>query len=73
MKALYIILGIILVILLVAKFLHGIANAISKRIPKVDQKYDTFELEPMKLPCLFTSVQLSTNAYKESSSKGFSF
>jgi hypothetical protein len=72
MKTLYIILGIILVIFIGSQIFAWNSQRNIETYPyKVIKKYDIFEIRTYEAT-LFTSVQLSTNAYKESSSKGFS-
>jgi hypothetical protein len=72
MKALYIILGIILVIFIGSQIFAWNSQRNIETYPykvirnTILSKSRTYEAT------LFTSVQLSTNAYKESSSKGFS-
>jgi hypothetical protein len=72
MKALYIILGVILVIFIgIQIFAWNSQRNIETYDYKVVKKYDNFETRTYEAT-LFTSVQLPTNGYKESSSKGFS-
>ena len=72
MKALYIILGIIFVIFIgIQLFAWNSQRNIETYPYKVIKKYDVFETRTYEAT-LFTSVQLPTNGYKESSSKGFS-
>lgn len=72
MKALYIILGIVLVIFIGSQiFAWNSQRNIETYSYQVVKKYDSFETRTYEAT-LFTSVELKTNAYKESSSKGFS-
>jgi hypothetical protein len=72
MKTLYIILGIILVIFIGSQIYAVYGQRNIETYPyKVIKKYSLFETRAYEAT-LFTSVQLTTNKYKESSSKGFS-
>lgn len=72
MKALYIILAIVLVIFIGTQiFAWNSQRNIETYDYKVVKQYNNFEIRTYEAT-LFTSVQLSTNGYKESSSKGFS-
>jgi len=72
MKALYIILGIILVIFIGSQIYAVYGQRNIETYPyKVIKKYPLFETRTYEAT-LFTSVQLTTSNYKESSSKGFS-
>lgn len=72
MKALYIILGLILVIIISSQIYACYGQRNIETYPyKVIKKYNGFETRTYEAT-LFTSVQLSTSKYKESSSKGFS-
>ncbi|MBU2019113.1 MAG: heme-binding protein [Bacteroidetes bacterium] len=72
MKILLIILGVMLVVFIVVQlFALNSQRNIETYTYEVTQKYDTFEIRNYEAT-LFTSVKLSTNGYKNSSSKGFS-
>ena len=72
MKAVYIILGILIILFIGSQiFAWNSQRNIETYNYKVVKQYDNFEVRTYE-PTLFTSVQLSTSAYKESSSKGFS-
>ena len=72
MKAVYIILGILIILFIGSQiFAWNSQRNIETYDYKVVKQYDNFEIRTYE-PTLFTSVQLSTSAYKESSSKGFS-
>jgi len=72
MKIVYIILGIAAVAFIGVQifFMNGQRN-IETYPYKVDKKYNYFEIRSYEAT-LFTSVNMSGNKYKESSSKGFS-
>ena len=72
MKALYIILGIIAIIFIAVQIfaINGQRN-IETYHYSVVKKYKSFEIRNYDAT-LFTSVQMSGNKYKQSSSKGFS-
>jgi hypothetical protein len=72
MKVLYIILGIILLIFIGSQIYAWNSQRNIETYPyKVVKKYHTFETRTYEAR-LFTSIQLPTTKYKESSSKGFS-
>jgi hypothetical protein len=72
MKTLSIILGVILLAFIIVQLyaINGQRN-IETYPYEVNKKYDDFEIRSYEAT-LFTSVKLSTNTYKEASSKGFS-
>jgi hypothetical protein len=72
MKILSIILGVILLAFIIVQLyaINGQRN-IETYPYEVNKKYDDFEIRSYEAT-LFTSVKLSTNTYKEASSKGFS-
>ena len=72
MKPLYIILGVILLAFIIIQLFAMSGQRNIETYPyTVNKKYDTFEIRDYEAS-LFTSVQLSGNAYKDESSKGFS-
>ena len=72
MKTLYIILGVILLAFIIIQLFAMSGQRNIETYPyTVNKKYDTFEIRDYEAS-LFTSVQLSGNAYKDESSKGFS-
>ena len=72
MKTLYIILGVILIAFIIVQLFAMSGQRNIETYPyEVNKKYDTFEIRDYEAS-LFTSVQLSGNAYKDESSKGFS-
>ncbi|MDG2433251.1 heme-binding protein [Flavobacterium sp.] len=72
MKAVYIILGILIILFIGSQIFAWNSQRNTETYDyKVVKQYDNFEIRTYE-PTLFTSVQLSTSAYKESSSKGFS-
>jgi hypothetical protein len=72
MKALLIVLGVILLAFIIIQLyaINGQRN-IETYPYVVNKKYDAFEIRSYEAT-LFSSVKLSTNTYKEASSKGFS-
>jgi len=72
MKTLLIILGVILLAFIIVQLyaINGQRN-IETYPYEVSKKYDAFEIRSYEAT-LFTSVKLSTNTYKDASSKGFS-
>ncbi|MGO4816953.1 SOUL family heme-binding protein [Flavobacterium sp. W22_SRS_FP1] len=72
MKILSIILGVILLAFIIVQLyaINGQRN-IETYPYEVSKKYDAFEIRSYEAT-LFTSVKLSTNTYKDASSKGFS-
>ena len=71
MKVLYITLIIIIILFIGSQiFAWNSQRNIETYDYKVVKQYNTFEIRAYEAT-LFTSVQLSTNGYKESSSKGF--
>jgi hypothetical protein len=72
MKILSIILGVTLLAFIIVQLyaINGQRN-IETYPYEVNKKYDDFEIRSYEAT-LFTSVKLSTNTYKEASSKGFS-
>jgi hypothetical protein len=72
MKALLIVVGVILLAFIVIQLyaINGQKN-IETYPYVVNKKYDDFEIRSYEAT-LFTSVKLSTNKYKDASSKGFS-
>lgn len=72
MKTLLIILGIIILAFIVSQvFAYSTQRNIETYPYVVDKEYDDFEIRSYEAT-LFTSVQLTGNAYKEVSGKGFS-
>jgi len=72
MKTLFFVLGILLVIFIIVQIYTMNAQRTIETYPyTVIKKYENFEIRDYEAS-LFTSVELSTSAYKESSSKGFS-
>ena len=72
MKILLILLGLILIAFVVIQLFALKSQRNIETYPyAVIKKYDTFETRSYEAT-LFTAVNLSTNGYKESSSKGFS-
>ena len=72
MKTLLIILGIIVVAFIVSQvFAYSTQRNIETYPYVVDKEYDDFEIRNYEAS-LFTSVQLTGNAYKDVSGKGFS-
>ena len=72
MKTLYIILGVILIAFIIVQLFAMSGQRNIETYPyEVNKKYDAFEIRDYEAS-LFTSVQLSGNAYKDESSKGFS-
>jgi hypothetical protein len=72
MKVILVIFSIILVIFIVVQLYAAKSQSNIEGYPYVvDKKYDAFEIRSYEAS-LFTSVKLSTNEYKEGSSKGFS-
>lgn len=72
MKILYIILGVLLVLFLAVQIYTMSAQSHIETYPyTVQKKYESFEIRKYEAS-LFSSVKLSSNGYKESSSKGFS-
>ena len=72
MKTLYIILGILLLLFIgIQLFAMNSQKNIETYPYKLIKKYKSFEIRTYEAT-LFTSVQLTGNKYKESSSKGFS-
>jgi hypothetical protein len=72
MKIALIILGIIILIFIIIQlFMIGSQKNIETYPYKFSKKYDDFEIRNYEAS-LFTSVKLSGNKYKESSSRGFS-
>jgi hypothetical protein len=72
MKTLYIIIGILLILFIgIQLFAMNSQKNIETYPYTVTKKYNTFEIRTYPAT-LFTSVQLTGNKYKESSSKGFS-
>lgn len=72
MKTLLIIIGVILLAFIIVQLyaINGQRN-IETYPYEVNKKYDDFEIRSYEA-ALFTSVKLSTNTYKDASSKGFS-
>jgi hypothetical protein len=72
MKALLIVLGVILLAFIIIQLyaINGQRN-IETYPYVVNKKYDAFEIRSYEAT-LFSSVKLSTNTYKDASSKGFS-
>ena len=72
MKVILIILGVILLLFIIVQ-LYAMKSQRNIEVYTyvVDKKYETFEIRSYEAT-LFTSVNLSTKGYKESSSKGFS-
>lgn len=72
MKALYIILGVIVVLFVISQLYFMNAQKDIEQYPyKVVKTYDDFEIRNYE-GALFTSVKLNTNDYDKTSSKGFS-
>jgi hypothetical protein len=72
MKILFISLGVILLAFIVVQlYAMNEQRSIETYPYVVNKKYDTFEIRSYEAS-LFTSVKLSTNEFKEASSKGFS-
>jgi hypothetical protein len=72
MKVILVIFSIILVIFIAVQLYAAKSQSNIEGYPYVvDKKYDAFEIRSYEAS-LFTSVKLSTNEYKEGSSKGFS-
>jgi hypothetical protein len=72
MKVILVIFSIILVIFIAVQLYAAKSQSNIEGYPYVvDKKYDAFEIRSHEAS-LFTSVKLSTNEYKEGSSKGFS-
>jgi len=72
MKTLYIILGVLLLAFIIIQLFAMSGQRNIETYPyEVNKKYDGFEIRDYEAS-LFTSVQLSGNAYKDASSKGFS-
>jgi hypothetical protein len=72
MKILFIVLGVVAILFIIFQlyFMNGQKN-IEKYPYKVVKNYSDFEIRIYEAS-LFTSVKLSNNTYKETSSKGFS-
>jgi hypothetical protein len=72
MKTILIILGVIVFLFIIIQaYAMSTQNGIETYPYKVENAYDTFEVRTYEAT-LFTSVKLSSNGYKEASSKGFS-
>ncbi len=72
MKIIVILLGVVLIAFMAIQIFAMSSQKNIETYPySVVKKYDTFEIRNYEAT-LFTSVKLSTNKYKESSSKGFS-
>lgn len=72
MKILLILLGVFFIAFVVIQLFASRGQVNFETYPyKVKKKYDSFEIRNYEAT-LFTSVQLSTKGYKNSSSKGFS-
>ena len=72
MKILYIILGVIAALFIASQIFFMSSQKDIEQYPyKVVKTYDDFEIRNYE-PTLFTSVELSTNEYDKTSSKGFS-
>ncbi|MGK0235969.1 MAG: hypothetical protein ACI9EK_002512, partial [Psychroserpens sp.] len=72
MKILLILLGVILIAFIVIQLFARSGQRNIETYPYVVNKnYDTFEIRSYEAT-LFTSVKLTTNEYKDGSSKGFS-
>jgi len=72
MKIALIIIGIIILVFIVIQLFAMRSQKNIETYPyKVNKKYDDFEIRSYEAS-LFTSIKLSGNKYKESSSKGFS-
>lgn len=72
MKALYIVLGVIVVLFVISQLYFMNAQKDIEQYPyKVVKTYDDFEIRNYE-GALFTSVKLNTSDYDKTSSKGFS-
>lgn len=72
MKIVFILLGIIIIAFIASQiFARSTQNDIESYPYTIQKKYDSFEIRNYEAR-LFTSVKLSSNTYKDASSKGFS-